>query len=89
MATDFTEFQGRPIMVFPLAEGKINVTSTDGVSSDGVFAEVKHFYCVADGQLTITYSNGNDETQAFVEGNCFGIPNAASIEIVSGTFHLA
>lgn len=80
---------GKAIQAFPLIEGKISVGSTDGIGSDGVFANIELVYCVADGGFTITFNSTATKAVFMVEGSVYSILDASQIAITSGTFHLA
>lgn len=80
---------GEAIQAFPLVEGKIAVTSTDGTGSDGVFAKINLVCCTEDGGITITFNSSGTKEVTLVAGDIFTIIDASQIEIISGTFHLA
>jgi len=46
-------------------------------------------HCDADGQLTVSWHEGDDTTELFVEGEDRGAQNVSSVTIVSGTFSFA
>jgi hypothetical protein len=69
---------------FPLGKGKLNLTS--GTRTD--MARV--YWCVDNGTLTITWSDASTTDIDLVSGDAVKIENTAtSVEIVSGTFHVA
>jgi hypothetical protein len=70
------------MQIFPLIEGKTSLTS-------GTYTGVSALHCAASGSIIITYNTLTTETIACVAGNDFGIINAKSVEISTGTFHLA
>lgn len=94
MAALTQDGSGGTTQAFPLQEGRINVTSTDGPNSDGVFEGISLFRCLTDGGLTITFQGG--ETKAisttngdFETGQDLGIAQCQQVQITSGNFHLA
>ena len=80
---------GESIQAFPLIEGQISVTSTDGTNSDGVFLIIHLIYCTADGGVTITFKSGGTKALTMVANDVYSIPEATQIAITSGTFHVA
>jgi len=83
------ELLGTVLQVFPLVEDQIMVTSADGVGGDGVFIGARAFDCRVDGNITITFSSGATKTFTAAAGERYGIPEAYSLAIVSGTFNVA
>ena len=72
------------IQAFPLAEGKVGLTSADGEQTG-----VSLIHCVDDGSFTIEWTNGgNTDTVNAITGDDFAV-KGHSILIVSGTFHIA
>ena len=82
-----------PIDLFPLTEGQINVGSTSGANSDGVFQGMKMFKCVSAGSITLfwygTVDNTTNTVLACQAGDTYAVQNAFSFKITSGTFHVA
>lgn len=83
------ELHGTILQIFPLIENQINVTNADGPNSDGVFVGAKAFDCRSDGDITITFSGGATKTVSVIADQLYGVPEAISLTIVSGTFNLA
>ena len=84
------ELFGTILQVFPLVEGQINVTTTDGEDSDGIFVGAKAIDCRSStGSITVTFSTGETDDISFVEGDRYGFPQAIRLEITAGTFHIA
>ena len=80
---------GESIQAFPLIEGQIAVTSTDGANSDGIFSNIHLVYCVADGGITITFKSTGTKALVMYANDVFSIQDSAQIEITSGTFHVS
>ena len=75
--------QGKPIPIFPLMRNSMNKTT-------GTFTSISAFHCVVAGSLTFTYFDNFTDTQAFLAGDVFCTPlDCASVQVVSGTFHLS
>ena len=68
------------VQAFQLKEGKVNLDS--GTHNVG-----KVIHCVADGDITIDWGNGNSDNIAMVAGEDYAINNL-SVTINSGTFHI-
>lgn len=67
--------------VFPLIYGKTNKTT-------GTLYNVSGIYCIDDGEIEVSWSNGSVETFSLVAGDCFGFVQNVDVEItVSGKFH--
>ena len=66
---------------FPLGKGMVNLTT--GTYGEGIF------YCIEDGDLTITWEDASTDTISCVAGNAFEVHTATSVVITSGTFHKA
>lgn len=76
-------YAGRyPVQAFPLAQGLINLTSTDGA-----IAGVSLVHCAADGTITITWSDATTTDVDMIQGEDYAIVDATSVTISSGTFH--
>lgn len=71
------------VNVFPLEEDKINLTSTDTIPSCDI---VK---CVVAGVIQLTYPSSATAAVSMAVGDVYGVTQAKSISIVSGTFHVA
>ena len=69
------------IQVFPLKEGGCNLSA-------GTYAGIRLIHCVADGEIKITWHSGATISVQLIAGDDFGV-ECSSIELVSGTFHLA
>ena len=71
--------------VFPLlTASKCNVT----VGADPITCSLVH--CVADGTISVTFSDGTGPTDIAMEaGHDFTFPKGATISITSGTYHVA
>jgi hypothetical protein len=68
---------------FPLRYGKLNLTS-------GVYTGANLVHCVADGNIILTFpASATPVTVACVEGNEFSVSTATSVEVSTGTFHIA
>ena len=72
---------GIDVQVFPLAKGKVNITT-------GTIVGITMFICVVDGSITITWGDNTTSTIACSAGDTYGIADSNSVTIVSGTFHL-
>lgn len=72
-----------PVQVFTLIKGRVNLTSGD-------YTDVSLIYCVADGNIVITWNDLTTSTIACTEKDCFGIGacNKVTVSPDSGTFHL-
>ena len=80
---------GVSVQAFPLIEGQISVTSTDGNNSDGVFSNIHLIYCVEDGGFTVTFKSGGTKAVTMTSNDIFSIIDSTQIDITSGTFHVA
>ena len=79
---------GGAAQVFPLRKGLIDITTgtvTDPVS--GKRPLIAH--CVADGSLTLTWSDNSSTVVSFIAGDDFSMVEASSVDVTSGTFHFA
>ena len=74
--------KGEIIQVFPLVQGKVNLTSGD-VLTPGLI------YCVADGNIVITWRDDSQSTISCSAGDCFSLQNCTKVTISTGTFHVA
>ena len=70
------------IQVFPLSQGKVNITT-------GSFTDVRIIHCVVDGDVILTWTDDTTDTISCVAGGDFATTYAKSLEVSSGTFHLA
>lgn len=73
------------IQAVSIQQGKNAVTSSDGIGSDGVFADVKVVHCRSFGSITVTFQSGATEAVAMDDGEDRTL-NSLDIEITSGTF---
>ena len=73
-----------PIQAFPLIQGQVNLTS-------GTYTDIHLIYCVADGNITITWPDGTTSTIICAANDVFTVGSNQQVEVVaaSGTFHLA
>jgi len=79
---------GGAAQVFPLRQGLIDITTgtvTDPTS--GKRPLIAH--CVADGSLTLTWSDNSTTVVGFIAGDDFSMVEASSVDVTSGTFHFA
>jgi hypothetical protein len=70
------------MQIFPLIEGQTSKTS-------GTFTGISAIHCVSAGNIVIIYNTLTTETIPCVAGNDYGIINAKSVQVSTGTFHLA
>lgn len=73
------------IQVMPLVQDQINLTS-------GTFTGISLIYCVASGDIRITWNDASTDDITMVVGDTFTVPaDIQSVQVLptSGTFHLA
>ena len=75
---------GQKTQAFPLKVGKINLTS-------GTYTGVNMSFCVAAGDIVVTWKDGTFDTISCEIGDYFSMIDAAQVVVTgaSGTFHLA
>ena len=74
---------GQTIQAFPLTNGdKCNIT---GGAATGVVL----IHCVADGAITVTFSDTTQAVLNLVEGDDYAFPGGASVAFTSGSYHIA
>ena len=74
--------EGQSIQAFPIKDGFCNLTT-------GTHNDITLFHCVVDGDAIVTWPSGNTDTLACIEGDDVACPGATSVQVSSGTFHLA
>jgi len=79
---------GGAAQVFPLRKGLIDITTgtvTDPTS--GKRPLIAH--CVADGSLTLTWSDNSTTLVDFIAGDDFSMVEAEAVAVTTGSFHFA
>ena len=73
---------GQKVQAFPLQSGRVNLTT-------GLVAGIARAFCVANGTIDVIWQGASAVTITMTAGMEFSILNADSVEVASGTFHLA
>ena len=79
---------GGAAQVFPLRQGLIDITTgtvTDPTS--GKRPLIAHW--VADGSLTLTWSDNSSTVVSFIAGDDFSMVEAEAVAVTTGSFHFA
>ena len=79
---------GGAAQVFPLRQGLIDITTgtvTDPTS--GKRPLIAH--CVAEGSLTLTWSDNSTTVVSFIAGDDFSMVEAEAVAVTAGSFHFA
>ncbi len=79
---------GGAAQVFPLRQGLIDITTgtvTDPTS--GKRPLIAH--CVAEGSLTLTWSDNSTTVVSFIAGDDFSMVEAEAVAVTTGSFHFA
>lgn len=71
---------GDVVQAFPLQEGLVNLTT-------GIVTDITLVHCVANGNLIVNWAT--PVTIACTAGQEFAVFSAPSVEVSTGTFHLA
>ena len=70
------------IQAFPLQEDNVN-------KGAATYDDVKMIHCATDGVFTVTWRTGNVSASIdCIAGDDYTLENAASVTVVSGTFHI-
>ena len=79
---------GDSVQAFPLRKGLVNI-STGTVTDPSTDLRPQLAHCVADGSLTLTWSDDSTSVVALIAGDDFSMAEAVTVEVTSGSFHFA
>jgi hypothetical protein len=75
---------GDALQCFPLSKGYVNITTGTFSAPCPTMAR-----CVSDGNIIITWNDSGTSTIACSVGDDYAFIGAKSVEVSTGTFHLA